>query len=470
MAQCEPSPFLRERAPALREAIGILESRYDYVSVLATDSSGVTFSASAAEKSVVDSRWVERGFAFRAQKGGRIAECALNELPPSGLADRVSSTLDGLFASSPTGRAYPPLPDEPAKGAYFGSCGRDPLAEDPEATLSALVAAREALDSAVPEIAFSRAGADFLKVSKAFLSPNRELEQSFIWGQSSLLAMARRGDTAKSAYGAVSGLAGLELLDGLPDKVPKLAKDVVAVLDSVKIEPGEYEVIMAPDVTGVLAHEAFGHGVEMDMFVKGRALAADYVGKPVASPIVSMYDGAAGIEECGSYFFDDEGTLARRTLVIDKGILRAGLSDLQSALALGTVPTGNGRRQAWDHKAYARMTNTYFEPGESRLADMIASVRHGWLLEGLDSGMEDPKNWGIQLVTALGREIRDGEFTGRVASPVVCSGYVPDVLSAISMVSGDFELEGNGFCGKGYKEFAKVSTGGPYLKTRMRLG
>ncbi len=84
--------------------------------------------------------------------------------------------------------------------------------------------------------------------------------------------------------------------------------------------------------------------------------------------------------------------------------------------------------------------------------------------------MEDPKNWGIQLVVLIGREIVEGKLTGRVVSPVVCSGYVPAVLSDITMLSSDFELFGSGYCGKGYKEFVKVSAGGPYVKTKMRLG
>jgi TldD protein len=116
------------------------------------------------------------------------------------------------------------------------------------------------------------------------------------------------------------------------------------------------------------------------------------------------------------------------------------------------------------------MTNTWFSPGSSSLDEMIASTQDGWLLEGLDSGMEDPRNWGIQLKALIGREIKGGRLTGRIASPVVCSGYVPDVLSGITMISTDFELGGSGSCGKGYKEYVKVSCGGPCVKTRMRLG
>jgi TldD protein len=116
------------------------------------------------------------------------------------------------------------------------------------------------------------------------------------------------------------------------------------------------------------------------------------------------------------------------------------------------------------------MTNTYIAPGTSKAEDMIASIKYGFILDKTNSGMEDPKNWGIQLVVSVAREIRDGKPTGRVFSPVVCSGYVPQVLSDISMVSGDFELRGAGYCGKGHKEYVKVSSGGPWIKTKMRLG
>ena len=84
--------------------------------------------------------------------------------------------------------------------------------------------------------------------------------------------------------------------------------------------------------------------------------------------------------------------------------------------------------------------------------------------------MEDPKNWGIQCMVAIAREIKDGKLTGKIYSPIVLTGYVPDLLKSISMVSENVELGGGGFCGKGYKEWVKVSDGGPYIKARIRLG
>lgn len=116
------------------------------------------------------------------------------------------------------------------------------------------------------------------------------------------------------------------------------------------------------------------------------------------------------------------------------------------------------------------MTNTYFAAGSSKLEDMIASIEFGYLLDCPMSGMEDPKNWGIQCMVNYGLEIKNGKLTGNIVSPVVLTGYVPDLLKSISMVSDKVELCGSGACGKGYKEFVKVSSGGPYIKAKVRLG
>ncbi len=116
------------------------------------------------------------------------------------------------------------------------------------------------------------------------------------------------------------------------------------------------------------------------------------------------------------------------------------------------------------------MTNTFFEGGADTKEEMIASIRYGFLLENPKSGMEDPKNWGIQCMVNIAREIRDGRLTGKIFSPIVLTGYVPDLLKSISMMSENVYLGGSGMCGKGYKEWVKVSDGGPYIKAKIRLG
>jgi TldD protein len=262
----------------------------------------------------------------------------------------------------------------------------------------------------------------------------------------------RKDDNTRFFFETYSGLKGPELLDEMEKKIRYVVETSEKLLDAKPVEPGEYDVICSPEITGLIAHEAFGHGVEMDMFVKMRAKALEYLGKSVASPLVTMHDGAAAARQVSSYLFDDEGVMGTDTLIIEEGILKTGISDMLSALKLGTVSTGNGKRESYQRKAYARMTNTFFSPGKDKLDDMIASIKRGYLLDGSMSGMEDPKNWGIQCIAILGREIVDGKFTGNLIAPVLMTGFVPDLLKSMSMLTGEVGLTGTGYCGKGYKE------------------
>jgi TldD protein len=115
------------------------------------------------------------------------------------------------------------------------------------------------------------------------------------------------------------------------------------------------------------------------------------------------------------------------------------------------------------------MTNTFFLKGNSTLDEMIKSIKHGFYLAETNNGMEDPKNWNIQCTAEYAIEIIDGKLTDNYFSPAVMSGYVPDLLKSITMISNDYEIEGSGYCGKGYKEWVKVSSGGANVKCKVKL-
>ena len=308
----------------------------------------------------------------------------------------------------------------------------------------------------------------YLTIHKMFLSDTKDMQQHITWTNGVIQPMANRDGVTRYYMQTFSTLGGAELLDTMNCDMTYSLKCVMELLDATEITPDIYDVICMPDVTGIIAHEAFGHGVEMDMFVKDRALAKDFIGKPVASSILTMHDNP-NIPQCGSFFFDDEGTIGKDTVIIENGILKEGMNDLLSATSLNVSPTGNGRRESYERKVYTRMTNTYFQPGNDNLDDMIASIDNGILLENAASGMEDPKNWGIQCMVNMGREIKNGKLTGKIYSPVCISGYVPDLLKSISMISKDMKMSGTGYCGKGYKEWVKVSEGGASIKAKAVL-
>ncbi|MBQ3662873.1 MAG: TldD/PmbA family protein [Clostridia bacterium] len=473
------SPYLNRLAPCMKQLVTALKKEYDYVSILSTDSVGFTVQMSQRSKSVTNSTMTtERGNVVRVSKNGLYSEYAFNEIDPNHPDDTIQEIRSGLDRQmNVLKRTCVPvyqtgiLPDEPLELFIEKETERLPETDKLEHLVSFLQSLSDRGMEIIPHALDCNVRGISTHISKMFITENRFLRQSYVYTEGTIAAFAPNEEgEMKTAYKGVSGLGGPEILDGLADVLEKMPKLMEELLSSEKIIPGEYEIITDPGITGLIAHEAFGHGVEMDMFVKERALGAQYIGQRVGSDLVTMHEGALCAESVTAYAFDDEGTLAGDVVEIDHGILRTGICDALSALRLGTLPTGNGKRENYAHKAYTRMTNTVFDSGTDTFEDMIASIKHGYLLSGTESGMEDPKHWGIQCIISRGYEIRDGKLTGKVVSPVIMTGYVPDLLGNITMASTDRVVEGNGGCGKGYKEWVKVADGGPYLKTKARLG
>lgn len=475
--QLSSSAFLSAKKPYLRQLVTELDKTFEYSSVLASDNRAYRYSVSRQGVNAgSDAMFSERGFVARVYTEGAYAEYSFNSISEEeipGIVEKIRGSLVPLKDCvpekvSPFLRARTVEEEE----AFVKSTDYEIHPKDlgDAEVLKKLSGIREKGLSLREGIVDVMAGCSWQEIHKLFLSGKKDLEQNILWTSASISAIASKGRELKTSHTGHSVLGGVEVLDMIADGVEEVVDTAIELLSSEPLVPGEYECVCTPEVTGMIVHEAFGHGVEMDMFVKDRALAKSFVGQQVASPLVSMHDTSCNAKNTATYFFDDEGTAASDTLIIDHGILKAGISDVLSAGALGTAPTGNGRRESFERKAYTRMTNTYFEGGTDSVEDMIASVKDGLLLEQPSSGMEDPKNWGIQCMVSFAREIKDGKLTGRIFSPIVLTGYVPDLLKSITMMSPNVQLEGGGMCGKGWKEWVKVSDGGPYIKARIRLG
>jgi TldD protein len=472
------SEYLTSIAPHVKEVIDDLGKDHDYVSALCTDSKGLVIRIGSRARSISNKTMTtERGVVFRVCKNKKYSEYAVNNADwgdTASIIKRIREELamqDELLAKTGS-EIYETdvLDDEPL--TFFGEkeTGSLPEKTDIKALADKLIAISDKGMKMGENVIECMANAQSTHISKMFLTKNRDLRQSYVYSEGMLAVVVRKDNKVDEDYKSISGIKGPEMFDELEDYLPDVVKNAEELLTADPIEPGEYEVITSPEVTGLIAHEAFGHGVEMDMFVKHRALGEDYIGKRVASDNVTMHEGALCADNVTSYFFDDEGVMAGDVVEIEKGILRSGICDALAAKRLGFHPTGNGKRENFAHKVYTRMTNTMFDSGEYTKEEMIESVKYGYLLEGMESGMEDPKHWGIQCIIQKGREIKDGKLTGRVVSPVIMTGYVPDLLGNISMCSKDRLVFGSGGCGKGHKEWVKVADGGPYLKTKVRLG
>lgn len=469
----EFSSYLKNNLETLEKIINVLKKKYKYVSILASDVEGKNVNISDKEIKVSDSKWQERGFVIRVYDGCKYSEYSFNDIPS------IKSICDKVISSENVDEIID-------KTIYLSSCKYNLVEDKPlikdfsrmdkfeEVPINEIIQKCERIiHNSMEEneyIISCNCNVETVKISKMFLSCNRKLTQVYGWACASYNCILNRDEIVKFNFGGQSSISTKEALSKMEKQVQSINKNAQELLDSEKVISGEYDCITSPIITGLLAHEAFGHGVEMDMFVKNRAMAQKYMNNEICSKNVTMHDGAIPYEDVSSYFFDDEGILAHDTIEIKNGVLVNGIADSLSALKLNLEPTGNGKRESYKRKAYTRMTTTYFEKGTSTLKEMISSIKYGFLIDGELSGMEDPKNWGIQCVCLYGREIKNGEFTGKYVSPIVITGYVPNILKSISMISNDFNLYGNGMCCKGYKERVKTSIGGPYLKVRLNLG
>ena len=463
------SKYLKKKKPLVKSLVEKLSSKYDFVSVLGTDVKGKGYFVDKSSVIIGSSMITECGFVLRVYYKGVYSEYSFSELEEKDI-DKIISDMDSLVNENikiKKVNANVIVEEELVK--KFRRKDNSKI-YTPEEIVNALKEYSNYGLSINDKVLNVKVGAEFNEISKMYISTKRDLEQYYTWNNSQIFALVRDGQNIKYNYNGEGFATVDETMESFKGSIDDTVKVALELLDSTLPVPGVYTIITDPSITGLIAHEAFGHGLEMDMFVKDRAKSQDYMNKQVASKLISMHDGAKATLSAASYFFDDEGVLAQDTTIIDKGILVGGICDSVSAAILGYHPTGNGRRESYKRKVYTRMTNTFFSKGKSKLEDMIKSVDYGYYIVQTNNGMEDPKNWGIQCTALYGREIKDGEFTGKIISPVVMSGYVIDLLESISMVSNDFKIEGSGSCGKGHKEWVRVSDGGSCIKAQVKIG
>jgi len=450
----------------LESALAPLYTRYGFARALYIETSGLSVSSNL-NQTFVEPLASQRGIVVSILHNGLLYEASS---VVHSLAD-VTKTLKGLEKTVSASRLSGTLSLLPETRATLsaGAPSRDELTEAEKAKFAARIA-RE-IKARKPLVAMASARYKQTNTREIYVSREKSLEQ-YLPRFEAIYSAVLKDDATNSTAQIYDGFSrrgswnlmgeNLELIDGM-------LHDGEKILGAPRLEPGQYECIFSPSLSGMLAHEAFGHGTEADTMQKGRARGTEYLGQAVAAPGVRLYDSPLLDTAAASYYFDHEGMPAAETRIVEGGVLTQPMTDHASASRLGYQRSPNGRRESFDHKIYSRMTNTYFMPGDDSLDAMIASVADGYFVDRATNGMEDPKSWGIQLEALVARRIRNGKLTDEYFSPVIVTGYVPEILQSISMISKDLHINGLGMCGKGYKEWVKVTDGGPYLKLRARL-
>ena len=234
-------------------------------------------------------------------------------------------------------------------------------------------------------------------------------------------------------------------------------------LEATEAPAGAMTVVLGPGWPGILLHEAIGHGLEGDFNRKGTSAFSGRLGERVASELCTIVDDGTLSGRRGSLSIDDEGTPTENTVLIENGILKGYMQDKLNARLMGVKATGNGRRESYAHLPMPRMTNTYMLPGDSDPGEIIASVDKGLYASNFGGGQVDITSGKFVFSASEAYLIENGKITRPVKGATLI-GNGPDVLTRVSMVGNDLELDsGVGTCGK-EGQSVPVGVGQPTIK------
>ena len=279
-----------------------------------------------------------------------------------------------------------------------------------------------------------------------------------------------RQESGNYGVGGREGYARFITPDAWRGQVDEALRQALVNLEAEPAPAGEMEVVLGPGWTGVLLHEAVGHGLEGDFNRKGTSAFAGRIGERVAAPGVTVVDDGTIMGRRGSLTVDDEGTPTSRTVLIEDGILKGYLQDRLNARLMGVAATGNGRRESFAHQPMPRKTNTFMLDGDKDPEEILRTVKDGIYAVNFSGGQVDITSGKFVFNCTEAYRVKNGKVGAPIKNAALI-GDGPSVLTKVSMIGNDFALDpGVGVCGKA-GQGVPVGVGQPTIKIdRMTVG
>ncbi|MDO4554989.1 MAG: TldD/PmbA family protein [Lachnospiraceae bacterium] len=277
-------------------------------------------------------------------------------------------------------------------------------------------------------------------------------------------AYAKDGTETASSYSGPGALSGFEFYDQFsPEECAKrTAKEALSLLGGIPSPTGRMPVVIANGFGGLFFHEACGHSLEASALLDGCSEFSDLHGKQIASQKVTLIDDGRIPGEWGSSKMDDEGTMTRKNILIEQGVLKGCLTDRWNARKGNMALTGSGRRENYRYAPVSRMTNTYIAPGKDHLEQMIKEIDRGLYVSSINAGSVNPVTGEFNFNTSGAYMIENGILTRPVKSATLI-GRGGDILKNVDAVADNF-LMGQGFC---YAESGAVFIGAGQPSVRI---
>lgn len=410
---------------------------------------------------------IDIGAGVRVMLGDRVGYAYTNILERDALVEAARTAAAAVHGSGDRTPADLTRPDRRVEHTVKV----DPLAVDKEKLVELATRADERAREASGEV--RQVMCSYLDGATEILVANsdgRVVDDRRTRTRFSVQVVAGRGELLQTGFESVGASAGHELFDGDPPEqvAAEAARQAVAMLSSEPAPSGEMPVVLWRGDGGVLFHEAIGHGMEADIVAKEASVYAGRRGEKIGSDLVSGVDDATVLNGWGSFAFDDEGTPAQRTMIIDKGVVGDYLTDRKNAHRLGIGTSGNARRQSYAHMPIPRMTNTYITPGQSDPETLVDEIDRGVLCKGLGGGQVNPATGDFVFGMTEAYLVEGGEVRHALRGANLV-GNGPEVLAAIDAVGSDFATR-PGICGKDGQR-APAALGAPTLRiARITIG
>lgn len=279
--------------------------------------------------------------------------------------------------------------------------------------------------------------------SKGFIAEDKRDSIIFV-----VQGVVAKDSLMETGYEPIGGARGFELLTEIPpEEIAELALGrALMTLNARKAPAGTMPVVLSSESGGTMVHEAIGHGLEADLAGEGLSVYSGKIGKQVASPAITVIDDGTIDGLRGSMGCDDEGNPAMRTILVDKGILKAYMTDMITSTKFDLPLSGNGRRESYRSRPIPRMTNTMIHPGMMNPDEIIAKVDKGVFVKKMGGGQVNTVNGDFVFGISEGYLIENG----RIGEPIrgaTLIGNGPKILNSIELVGNDLGY-GIGTCGK----------------------
>lgn len=414
-------------------------------------------------------RGVSMGLGVRVQRGDATGYAHVEDLSFEAMK-RAAETAARIANAGKTVEPVAITPIATPQRYELGELSIDLPGEDKRALLERASKAALAFDSRIV-----KAEASFTEEIREILIATstgrfvRDLQPLLRFG---VRAIAEHGGRREAGRGGGGGRTGLDYFSA---KTPEehaatAAKQALTLLDAREAPAGQMEVVLAPGDSGILLHEAVGHGLEADFNRKGTSNYSGQVGKVVASELCTVVDDPTIAHSRGSINVDDEGNDPRRDVLIENGVLRGYIHDRLSSRHYETQPNGHGRREDFTSIPLPRMTNTILTAGPHDPEEILRSVKRGIFARNFGGGQVDISNGDFVFSLTESYLIEDGKLTAPLKG-VNLIGNGPETLREVSMLGHDVELsDGIWTCGKDGQS-VPVGVGCPTIKiARITVG